>query len=71
MKDYILRKHKIGESINFDIEHDELNYADCSPTHHGLQCNHMGGSETYNEIQELCVELVNIIKKIDKLNNIY
>jgi hypothetical protein len=70
MENYILRKHKLGESINFDIEHSELNYADCSPTHHGLQCNHMGGSEKYIEIQGLCKELVNIIKKIDVLNSI-
>lgn len=70
MKNYTLRKHKLRDNINFDIEHEELIYDDCSPTHHGLQCNHMGDSETYNEIQKLCVELVNIIKKIDALNSI-
>lgn len=70
MKDYVLRAHILRDNLNFDIEHPELNYADCSPTHHGLQCNHMGGSETYNEIQELCQELVKIIKRIDELNTI-
>ena len=66
--DYLLRKHKFCGNWNFDIESKNLVYADCAPTHHGLQCNFVGGCEEYNRIMELCKQLTEIIKEIDLIN---
>lgn len=68
---YILRRHKdkLGNSL-FDIENPNLIYVDMTPTHTGLQCNHVGDTTEYNQIRELCKELVTILKKIDQLNTV-
>lgn len=66
---YFFRKHKLSGGWNFDIENKNLIYSDCSPTHHGLQCNFVGGHETYDKIMKLCDEIVEKIKELDKLNN--
>ncbi len=68
-KHYLFYKHKLGAHTNFDIEQENLIYSDCSPTHHGLQCNHVGGTPEHGEIQNLCSQVVDLIKKIDALNN--
>ncbi len=39
------------------------------PTHHGLQCNLTDENPNYGEIMEMCNEITELIKKIDKLNN--
>ncbi len=67
---YVFRKHKLGDATNFDIFQNNLDYVDCSPTHHGLQCNHIGGTPEYEEIMKLCDQAVEIIKRIDKLNTL-
>lgn len=66
---YFFRKHKLHGQWNFDIESENLIYSDCSPTHHGLQCNHPGGSKEYTEIMKMCDQVVDLMKKIDELNN--
>ena len=70
LNDYKLVKNKLGNNYVFDIEHRNLVYADCYPTHHGLQCNHLGDSEKYKQIMNLCMQLNEIIKKIDELNKV-
>ncbi len=67
-KHYLFVKSKLGANTTFDIEQGNLMYADFSPTHHGLQCNHVGGTPEYEEIQKLCLQVVDLIKKIDILN---
>lgn len=66
---YMLRKHKLNGAWNFDIEQENLVYADCAPTHHGLQCNHIGGTPEHVEIMSLCDQIVELMKKVDALNN--
>jgi len=68
-KDYLIRKHKLSGRWNFDIENENLVYSDCSPTHHGLQCNFVGGTPQYDKIMSLCEKLSKIIKEIDEINN--
>lgn len=67
-RNYIFRKHKLRGEWCFDIEQENLHYSDCSPTHHGLQCNHMGGTPEYQEIFDLCDQVVVMMKRIDELN---
>ena len=50
------------------IDNENLQYSDCSPTHHGLQCNHVGCTEQYEQIQKLCEQIVGLIKQVDILN---
>jgi hypothetical protein len=69
-ENYVLRKHKLNGRWNFDVEQENLIYSDCAPTHHGLQCNHIGGTEKHTQILELCSQMVEIIKKIDELNTL-
>jgi len=66
---YLIRKHKLNGIFCYDIEQENLIYADCSPTHHGLQCNHVSGTDEYEKIYKLCDQLNDIIREIDKLNN--
>jgi hypothetical protein len=68
-KNYIIVKSPTKKDW-FDIEQENLSYSDCSPTHHGLQCNHLGGTKEHTEILALCKEVVNLVKKIDKLNTL-
>ncbi len=84
--DKILLKYKIKNGTNnfllrrsisikdgnmtFDIETENLSYCDASFTHHGLQCNHVGGTETHEKIMDLCKQMVGIARKIDLLNNL-
>lgn len=67
---YTFRKHKLNGNICFDIEQENLIYSDCTPTHHGLQCNHVGGTPEHDELLKRCDEVVRLLKIIDKLNNI-
>lgn len=69
-EDYLLRSHLLAGNRNFDIMGPNLVYSDCSPTHHGLQCNHRGGTPEHVEMLELCSQLTELIKKIDKLNGL-
>lgn len=71
-EDYLIRKWKTKDKKNssFDIEQKNLTYAQIGTTHHGLQCNHRGGTKKYNEIMKLCVQITDAIKKIDELNTI-
>lgn len=68
---YLLRKWESNANgkVLFDIESKDLLYSDFSPTHHGLQCNHVGRTETHEEIMKLCKQMCDIVKKIDALNN--
>jgi hypothetical protein len=50
-----------------DIESDNLDYADFH-SHDGLQCNHVGGTTTYNEILERARKVSRLIKEIHELN---
>jgi hypothetical protein len=56
-------------TVRFDIENKNLVYANMKPTHHGLQCNLTDENPNYSEIMEMCNEITELIKKIDKLNN--
>lgn len=67
-QNYLLRKHKLGDNLCFDIEQENLVYSD-SVSHHGLQCNHVGGTKKHKEIMKLCEGVVFLIKKIDALNS--
>ena len=68
-QDYILRKHKFGNRWCFDIEQENLIYSDCSPTHHGMQCNFVGGTKEHDEIMSLCDQITALIKKVDEINS--
>ena len=67
-EDYLIKKY--ANTGLFDIEQKDLIYSDFAPTHYGMQCNHDGGTEKYRKIAELCHEVVKLIKKIDKLNQL-
>lgn len=66
---YFFNKHKLSGKICFDIENENLAYSDMSPTHHGLQCNFVGGEVEYEVLMKLCEEVVSGIKGIDRINN--
>lgn len=66
--DYLIKRMKLNGVWSFDIEHKDLIYADFSPSHHGLQCNHTGGTPEYSEIMVLCDQVIELIKKIDVIN---
>jgi len=66
-EDYLIKKyHNTGL---FDIEQKDLVYSDYYPAY-GMQCNHDGGTPEYKEIAKLCHKIIDLIKKIDKLNTL-
>lgn len=68
-ENYIIRKHKLNGEWHFDIEHKDLIYSDCHPTHHGLQCNISGENSEHEEILLLCEKVAVLMKIIDAKNN--
>ncbi len=66
---YLFVKGKLGVHTTFDIEQKNLQYADFPPTHHGLQCNYVGGTPEHDKITLLCKQVVDIMKEIDSINN--
>lgn len=67
--------------INFDFENEklrglieikseelELLYAQ-DDVFSGLQCNYIGGSEEYEKVRVLCVELSKIVKGLNEILN--
>jgi hypothetical protein len=67
-KNYLIVKHKVNKDWFFDMESENLSYADFDYMY-GLQCNFMGDEPEYNEIMIRCKEIAKLIKEIDRINN--
>lgn len=66
---YTLRVHKMSNVVTCDIEGEDLQYADMSPSHHGVQCNHIGGTMEFDLILEKCKQISTLMKEVMFLNN--
>ena len=64
---YVVWKYgKNQPEINID-GHD-LNYAQLGETHHGVQCNHVGGTARHRLIQRKLKKIADLFKDINHLN---
>jgi len=52
--------------LEIEIKSNRLIYSEIGKTHMGLQCESDGNEE---EIMNLCKQVADLIRKIDKLNN--
>lgn len=60
---------KFGENEpEINIDGHELVYSQLGNTHHGMQCNHVGGTEAHKLITEKCKQITELFKEIDNLN---
>ena len=59
---------RVWKNKSIDIESDDLIYATLGDKYHGLQCNHIGGTEKHEQIMERCSKIVDLFKEIEELN---
>lgn len=72
MEKYIIRHPYLGKKLKggfleVEIVSSNLVYSEIGTTHNGLQCQSVNN---YNEIQEKCKQVADLIREIDILNHI-
>lgn len=67
VQQYKLNLNTVGSTLCCDIENDELIYSDMGKLH-GLQCNHIGGTETHEKIKKLASQISELTKEMYLLN---
>jgi hypothetical protein len=65
---YTLDVTLINNTACCDIDGRDLIYTDVK-SHHGLQCNHIGGTPEHNRIIELCKQVSELMKQIHSINH--
>ncbi len=56
------------EGAEMNIDGDQLTYAQIGTTHHGLQCNYIGGSPRHRLIISKLKKVSELLKQIEDLN---
>lgn len=66
--DFIVWSFTGDDSLN--IEGKGLNYVQLGKTHHGLQCNHYGGTSKHRLIQRKMNQVAKLLSEVKFLNEI-
>lgn len=66
--DFIVWSFSSGDSFNIDGKN--LTYVQLSKTHHGLQCNHEGGTAKHRLIQRKMNKVAKLLEEVELLNEV-